>query len=127
VGQRIATAATARNRVLSSPRWDGDVITHRVELSIARPVEEVFAFLTDARNHPRWDSTSVAMEAQEAGPWRQGLVFREVRRVPRPTEVRSRIAAFEPNKSFDMESLSGPRFAGTGASAPQERLRGSSG
>jgi hypothetical protein len=98
--------------VVSSPRWVRDVITHRVDLSIARPVEEVFAFVTDARNHPRWDSTSVAMEPQDAGPWRQGLVFREVRRVPRPTEVRSRIAAFEPNKSFDMESLSGPVFRG---------------
>jgi uncharacterized protein YndB with AHSA1/START domain len=41
------------------------MITQAIELDIARPVEEVFAFLTDARNHPRWDSTSVAMEPDE--------------------------------------------------------------
>jgi hypothetical protein len=94
------------------------VITHQVELDIARPVEEVFAFLTDARNHPRWDTTSVVMEPQEVGPWRQGLLFREVRRIPRPVEARSRIARFTANEAFDLESLSGPAFRGHWRFAP---------
>jgi carbon monoxide dehydrogenase subunit G len=98
---------------------EDSVITHSVDLTIARPVEEVFAFLTDARNHPRWDTTSVVMEPQENGPWHQGLVFREVRRIPRPTEVRSRIADFEANERFDMESLSGPSFRGHWRFAPE--------
>jgi len=33
------------------------VITHAIELTIDRPVEEVFAFITDAACHPRWDSS----------------------------------------------------------------------
>src|SRR5215208_852266 len=94
------------------------MIRHAVTLSIARPVDQVFAFLTDARNHPRWDTTSVVMEPLEPGAWRSGLAFREVRRIPRPTEVRSRIADFRVNERFDMESLSGPPFSGHWRFAP---------
>jgi Polyketide cyclase / dehydrase and lipid transport len=89
------------------------MITASADIKIERPVDEVFAFLTDASNHQRWDSTSVEMVPAEPGPWHQGLEFREVRRIgPRPTEVRSRIAGFEPGKSMDLESLSGPTFRG---------------
>ena len=94
------------------------MITQSIDLEIAKPVDEVFAFLTDARNHPLWDSTSVVMEPAEPGPWHAGLTFREVRRIPRPIEVRSRIAALEPNVRFDMESLSGPSFKGHWRFAP---------
>jgi hypothetical protein len=53
------------------------------------------------------------MVALQPGPWQAGLEFREVRRIGRrPTEVRSRIAAFEPGQSMDLESLSGPSFRG---------------
>jgi len=39
-----------------------------VELSIeiARPPEEVFAFLADARNDPRWCASVLACEQEEA-------------------------------------------------------------
>jgi hypothetical protein len=60
------------------------MITQAIDLQIGRPLEDVFAFLTDARSHPLWDSTSLVMEPQEGGPWHQGLTFREVRRVPKP-------------------------------------------
>ncbi len=88
-------------------------ITKSIDITIGRPVEEVFAFLTDAANHARWDSSSLVMEPQEAGPWRAGLTFREVRRIgPRPTEVRSVIAELEPNRRMELRSLSGPPFQG---------------
>jgi hypothetical protein len=89
------------------------MITASADIVIHRPIEDVFAFLTDASNHRRWDSTSVEMEPLQPGPWRAGLEFREVRRIgPRPTEVRSRIAAFEAGRSMDLESLTGPTFRG---------------
>ena len=89
------------------------MIQHRVEIIIHRPVEKVFAFLTDATRHPSWDTSSVAMEPQEAGDWRTGLKFREVRRIGgRETEVFSQIAYLEPNHRFDMKSLTGPDFEG---------------
>ena len=53
------------------------------------------------------------MVPSDAGQWRKGLEFREVRLIGRrPTEVRSRIAAFEPHQSMDLESLTGPTFRG---------------
>jgi hypothetical protein len=89
------------------------MITATADITIHRPIEDVFAFLTDASNHGRWDSTSIEMVPLEPGPWRAGLEFREVRRIgPRPTEVRSRIAGFEAGRSMDLESLTGPSFRG---------------
>jgi uncharacterized membrane protein len=89
------------------------MITKSIDITINRPVEEVFAFLTDASNHPRWDSSSVLMDPKEPGPWHAGMTFREVRRIgPRTTEFRSTIAELEPNRRMELRSLSGPPFQG---------------
>jgi polyketide cyclase/dehydrase/lipid transport protein len=89
------------------------MITASADVTIHRRIEDVFAFLTDASNHRRWDSTSIEMVPEQPGPWREGLEFREVRRIgPRATEVRSRIASFEDGRSMDLESLTGPTFRG---------------
>lgn len=89
------------------------MIQHTVDVRFNRPVDEVFAFLTNASNHARWDHLSVAMEPQEPGPWHQGLQFREVRKMGgRDTEVYSQIASFTPNQRFDIDSVSGPEFHG---------------
>lgn len=89
------------------------MIVESVQVDIARPIGEVFEFLTDARNHPRWDASSLEMEPDQPGPWRAGLRFREVRRIgPRQIEFRSRIVALEAPTSMDLESLTGPPFTG---------------
>src|SRR5215217_414000 len=89
------------------------MITHQINLTINRPVEEVFAFLTNEKNHPKWDKLSVVMECQEAGPWRKGMKFREVRKVGgRDTEVFSQIVDFEPNRHMEIRSITGPDFHG---------------
>lgn len=89
------------------------MITKSIDITIDRPVEEVYAFLTDAANHPRWDSSSVAMEPDQPGAWRAGTTFREVRRIGRGTsEIRSTVAELEPNRRMEIRSLSGPSFAG---------------
>lgn len=89
------------------------MIRHVVDLTIERPVDEVFAFVTDAANHPRWDASSVSMQADEPGPWRAGLTFHEVRRIgPRRMDVQSKVAALVPNESMDIDSITGPEFHG---------------
>jgi carbon monoxide dehydrogenase subunit G len=89
------------------------MIVETVQIDIARPIGEVFEFLTDVRNHPLWDASSVEMEPDQPGPWRAGLGFREVRRIgPRRVAVRSRIVALEAPTSMDLESLTGPSFTG---------------
>jgi uncharacterized protein YndB with AHSA1/START domain len=96
------------------------MITKSIDITIDRPVEDVFAFLTDAANHPKWDASSVAMEAQEPGPWRAGTTFREVRRIGRGTsEIRSTVAELEPNRRIEIRSLSGAPFQGHWRFAPE--------
>lgn len=95
-------------------------IKYSIDITMNRPVDRVFTFLTDAPNHPRWDRSSLAMEPLEPGPWRAGLTFREVRQIgPRQVEIRSTIAGFAPNRSFDIRSLSGPPFQGHWRFAPE--------
>jgi hypothetical protein len=90
------------------------MIRHQVNLQINRPVEEVFAFLTNAANHAKWDALSVEMEPQEPGDWHQGLKFREVRKLGgRDTEVYSQLAVFDLNRRMELQSLTGPYFHGT--------------
>jgi uncharacterized protein YndB with AHSA1/START domain len=89
------------------------VIRKSIDIRINRPVEEVFAFLTDASNHPKWDPSSLVMEPQEPGPWREGMTFREVRRIgPRTVEFHSTIAELELDRKMELRSLSGPPFQG---------------
>jgi hypothetical protein len=89
------------------------VIQHQVDIVIQRPVADVFAFLTDPTNHPKWDATSVTMEPQEAGPWHTGMKFRETRNLNgRQIEVLSQVAYLEPNRRFNIISLNGPDWRG---------------
>ena len=53
------------------------------------------------------------MEALEPGAWRQGLAFREVRKIgPRRLQIRSHIATINPPTSMDIQSDTGPSFNG---------------
>ncbi|HYO50545.1 MAG TPA: SRPBCC family protein [Chloroflexia bacterium] len=89
------------------------MIEHSVDITINRPVAEVFSWLTNEKNHPRWDSGSVEMKSVTQGPWHAGMTFHEIRKVGgRNTSVRSRIAALEPNHRFEIESLTGPEWHG---------------
>ena len=82
-------------------------------VNIKRPTEEVFAWLTSAENHPRWDSISLEMHPAEPGPWHAGLEFRELRHLGgRKTPARSRVKRLEPGSRFQIESLSGAGWQG---------------
>jgi carbon monoxide dehydrogenase subunit G len=53
------------------------VYEHTVE--IERPREEVFAFVTDPRNYPRWQPSLVEIRPHSKGPLRLGSEATEVR------------------------------------------------
>jgi hypothetical protein len=81
---------------------------------VNRPVDKVFAWLTNADNQGKFDKTSLAMELLTPGPWQAGSQFREVRNVGgRKTEVFSEIIEFETNKKFVIRSKTGPEWLGT--------------
>lgn len=89
------------------------MIEHAVEVRIDRSPADVFAFVTDAANHPRWDTSSLSMRADQPGPWAAGSTFHEVRKMgPRQMEIQSKVAALVPGQSMDIDSLTGPEFHG---------------
>jgi uncharacterized protein YndB with AHSA1/START domain len=84
------------------------------DLKVNRPVEKVFAWLTNAENQAKFDKSSLKMEALTPGPWHTGTQFRELRDLGgRKTEVLSEIAELEPNRRFIIRSKTGPAWLGT--------------
>ena len=84
------------------------------DLRVNRPVEKVFAWLTNADNQGKFDKSSLKMELLTPGPWRTGSQFRELRDLGgRKTEVLSELAELEPNRRFVVHSKTGPGWIGT--------------
>ena len=84
------------------------------DLRVNRPVEKVFAWLTNADNQGKFDKSSLKMELLSPGPWRTGSQFRELRDMGgRKTEVLSELAELEPNRRFVVRSKTGPGWLGT--------------
>jgi len=68
----------------SSRRGELPVFTRKVEVLISRSPEEVFAFIEDARNRPRWDD-SVDSEVAHQLAGREGGTSLEFSLTGRPT------------------------------------------
>jgi hypothetical protein len=97
------------------------VITQSLAIQVDVAPADVFGWLTDAANHPRWDSSSLRMDPDET-PWRTGTTFTELRRIgPRKVEIRSRCASLKEGSAFEIESLTGPEFHGHWRIRPQSR------
>jgi hypothetical protein len=89
------------------------MVTFAEELTVKRPVEQVFAWLTNAENQGKFDKSSLKMEVLTPLPWRSGTQFRELRDLGgRKTEVLSEVAELEPNRRFVIRSKTGPSWLG---------------
>ena len=85
------------------------MIQYDVSMHLNRPVEEVFAFLSDASKHPTWQSDLIESEQLTDGPLRVGTRIREVRRLGRrPTAYEGEVIDCEPNKRFALQVMTGP-------------------
>ena len=83
------------------------------DLKVNRPVEKVFAWLTNVANQGKFDKSSLEMKLLTPGPWRAGSQFRELRDLGgRKTEVLSEVSELEPNKRFVIRSKTGPVWLG---------------
>jgi uncharacterized membrane protein len=84
----------------------------RVDLTVQvnRPVEDVFAYITDPANLGAWQTNLVSVTKETQGPVRSGTRFREVRRAPfgRTVEAIVEVSGFEENRRFDLRIVSGP-------------------
>ena len=83
--------------------------TLELRIVINRPSEEVFAFVSNPENIPKWSSLSREVKILSAGPIGVGTTYRSVvaflgRRIEGETEI----TEYEPNRSFAEKSKSGP-------------------
>ena len=78
-------------------------------ITINRPVEEIFSWLTEFANHPQWQPNLVEAQVTSPGPLRVGATYRYVsevmgRRFPSTGEV----TAYEPDRIWGQRSHDGP-------------------
>jgi hypothetical protein len=66
------------------------VFTSKVEVLIARPLDEVFEFVADVRNRPRWDDSVDSEELTSPEPIGVGSTVRTKLRSARTTSTRGR-------------------------------------
>ena len=85
------------------------MIAFSFDIEIARPVAEVFAYVTDPARLGEWQANTVEIEQLTDGPFGLGTRLREVhaagsRRVEQVVEV----SAYEANRRFDLDVVEGP-------------------
>ncbi len=83
----------------------------KLEIStvINRPVEEVFAFVSNFENEPKWRSGGSEVKKTSAGPIGVGTTYRTViRLLGRRLEGEFEITEYEPNRGCATKSKSGP-------------------
>lgn len=77
------------------------MITHEQEIVINRPVADVFAFLTDFANYPRWQEDLVEYRQTSAGPLTIGSTGSEVRNVlGHRQEATWQVTELKPNELY---------------------------
>jgi uncharacterized membrane protein len=68
---------------------------------IHRPVEEVFAFVSNFENHPKWENNFVAVKQTSAGPVGVGTTFLCTMKMPgQRVESQFIVTEFEPNRKI---------------------------
>ena len=91
------------------------MITTRVTVRIRRPVDEVFAFVTDPANFPRWAGSLVTTARQTSpGPMRAGATFHQTNKfLIQRFQTEFVVTVYEPPHRFEYKSTAGPiPFAG---------------
>jgi len=83
----------------------------RAEISttIKRPVEDVFAVISNVEINPKWSSGAVEAKQTSPGPIGVGTTTRFVGKfLGRRIESESEVTEFEPNRKYSWQSKSGP-------------------
>lgn len=76
-------------------------------VEIRRPVHEVFAYLADFRNIPRWNY-AIANAEPSPGPTGVGTRIRQRRTIPNPSEEVLEVTEFEPDRRLVLRGTLGP-------------------
>ena len=86
------------------------MISNQAGLIIHRPIDQVFAFVAQLENRPKWCAGTVATQQTSTGSVGSGTTFHEVFELflGRKGEADYTITVYEPNKRLAFMSTSGP-------------------
>jgi uncharacterized protein YndB with AHSA1/START domain len=84
------------------------VATFENTVMIARPIEDVFAFLSDLENIPKWNYAIVETRKISEGPVGVGTTYHQVRSVPSRSEERLEITTYDPPRQLEIRGQLGP-------------------
>jgi len=88
-----------------------------INLVINRPAEEVFAFVSNSENLPRWRSTSLEVKKTSTGPLGMGTTFKgRFTFLGRQFDGNVVVTAYEPNRVYMSKIAEGPFPLETGYS-----------
>jgi len=84
------------------------VATFENTVTIRRPVEDVFAFLSNFENVPKWNYAIVETRKVSEGAVGVGTIYQQVRSVPRRSQESFEVTAFDPPRSLEVRGQLGP-------------------
>ena len=74
---------------------------------IRRPIEEVFGFLADFENIPKWNYAIVETHKVSQGPVGVGTIYQQVRSVPSRSEEHFEVTAHNPPRRLEIRGQLG--------------------
>ncbi|MFI5079615.1 MAG: SRPBCC family protein [Streptosporangiales bacterium] len=77
-------------------------------VTIQRPAEEVFAFLADFENIPKWNYAIEETHKTSAGPVGVGTRYRQTRSIPGRSVEDFEVTVFEPARRLAIQGQIGP-------------------
>lgn len=75
---------------------------------IQRPVKDVFAFLADFENIPKWNYAIVETTKVSPGPVGVGTTYHQTRSVPSRSEEGFEVTVFQPASHLEIQGQIGP-------------------
>jgi len=75
---------------------------------IRRPIEEVFGFLAQFENVPKWNYAIVETRKVSEGPVGVGTTYQQVRSVPSRSEERFEVTVYNPPRHLEIQGQLGP-------------------
>jgi hypothetical protein len=74
---------------------------------IARPIQDVFAFLSDLENIPMWNYAILQTRKVSGGPVGLRTTYHQVRSVPSQSEERLEITVYDPPRQLEIRGQLG--------------------
>src|SRR5829696_8206298 len=75
---------------------------------LRRPIADVFAFLPDFENIPKWNYAIVETHKVSEGPIGVGTIYQQVRSVPSRSEEHFEVTAHNPPRQLEIQGQLGP-------------------